>query len=155
MIFIVCLTFSYFEFDPKIVIIKKEIWKGRDSYSEISLRWTGVPWTTNITYLPCIIPLDSLYLWKVMYRSNRSFNIPPPPRGTPRAFNIFVVSGRREFDYQSLPRVGNLNPMRRGWGIWTVVSISCEISGRFARDELSWQGRGVRQTQTADLQTGR
>ena len=37
-----------------------------------------------------------------MYRSNRSFNIPPPP-GIPRAFDTFAVPGRREFDYQSLP----------------------------------------------------
>ena len=53
----------------------------------------------------------------VMYRSNRSFNIPPP--GIPRAFDTFAVPGRREFDYQSLPgrgefdlhalEVGNLN----------------------------------------------
>ena len=36
MIFILCLTFSYYY--SKIVIIKKEIRKGRDSYSEILLR---------------------------------------------------------------------------------------------------------------------
>ena len=71
---------------------------------------------------------------------------PPPHPGTPRAFDTFVVSGRREFDYQSLPGCGEFEPHARGWGIWTVVSISCEISGRFARDELSWQGHGVRQT---------
>ena len=34
-----------------------------------------------------------------MYRSNQSFNTPP---GIPRAFDTFVVSGRREFDYQRL-----------------------------------------------------
>ena len=54
----------------------------------------------------------------LMYRSNRSFNMPPAP-GIPRAFDTFAVPGRREFDYQSLPgggefdphalRVGNLN----------------------------------------------
>ena len=54
----------------------------------------------------------------IMYRSNRSFNIPPPP-GIPRAFDTFAVPGRRQFDYQSLPgrgefdlhalEVGNLN----------------------------------------------
>ena len=36
----------------------------------------------------------------LMYRSNRSFNMPPP--GKPRAFDTFAVPGRREFDYQSL-----------------------------------------------------
>ena len=52
---------------------------------------------------------------KIMYRSNRSFNMPPP--GIPRAFDTFAVPGRREFDYQSLPGVGNLIPMLQGWGI--------------------------------------
>ena len=56
---------------------------------------------------------------RVMYRSNRSFNIPPPPPRHTRAFDTFFP-GRREFDYQSLPAgggefdphalgVGNLN----------------------------------------------
>ena len=136
MIFILCLTFSYYS---KTVIIKKEIRKGRDSYSEISLRWTGVPWTTNITYLPCIIPLDSLYLWKVMYRSNRSFNI-RPPRGTPRAFDIFVVSGRREFYYQSLPGGGEFDPHTKGmgnlnrslhfmWNLWALCTWRAIMAG--------------------------
>ena len=44
-----------------------------------------------------------------MYQWNRSFNIPPPPPGIPQAFDTFVVPGRREFDYQSLQGVGNLN----------------------------------------------
>ena len=129
MIFIVCLTFSYFEFDPKIVIIKKEIWKGCDSYSEISLRWTGVPWTTNITYLPCIIPLDSLYLWKVMYRSNRSFNIPPPPGAHPGHLTSLLSRGG-----------GNLIiRVFQGWGIWTVVSIHVKSLG--ALHVTSYHGR--------------
>ena len=46
------------------------------------------------------------YRARIMYRSNRSFNMPPPP-GIPRAFDTFAVPGRREFDYQS----------SRGWGI--------------------------------------
>ena len=41
----------------------------------------------------------------LMYRSNRSFNMPPPP-GIPRAFDTFAVQGRREFDYQSVPGGG-------------------------------------------------
>ena len=35
-------------------------------------------------------------LIRVMYRSNRSFNMPPP--GIPRALDTFAVPGRREFD---------------------------------------------------------
>ena len=55
----------------------------------------------------------------IMYRPNRSFNI--PPGHTP---------GRREFDYQSLP----------GGGVGVGVGISCEISG-----VVSYHGgRGVR-----------
>ena len=46
----------------------------------------------------------------VMYRSNRSFNMPPPPPGTPQAFDTFAVPGRREFDYQSLPGGGEFDP---------------------------------------------
>ena len=39
----------------------------------------------------------------VMYRANRSFNMPrPPPPGIPRAFDTFAVPGRREFNHQSL-----------------------------------------------------
>ena len=30
----------------------------------------------------------------------------PPPPGIPRAFDTFAAPGRREFDYQSLPRGG-------------------------------------------------
>ena len=48
-----------------------------------------------------------------MYRSNRSFNIPPPP-GIPRAFDTFAVLGRREFDYQSLPGGGEFDPHALG-----------------------------------------
>ena len=50
----------------------------------------------------------------VMYRSNRSFNMPPP--GIPRAFDTFAVPGRREFDYQSLPGGGEFDPHALGVG---------------------------------------
>ena len=33
-----------------------------------------------------------------MYQSNRSFNIPPPPLGIPRAFDVLSCPGGREFD---------------------------------------------------------
>ena len=45
---------------------------------------------------------------ELMYRSNQSFNIPPP--GIPQAFDTFAVLGRREFDYQSLPEGGEFDP---------------------------------------------
>ena len=45
-----------------------------------------------------------------MYRSNRSFNIPPTQPGIPRAFDSFAVPGRTEFDYQSLPGGGEFDP---------------------------------------------
>ena len=32
------------------------------------------------------------------------------PPGIPQAFDTFVVSGRREFDYQSLPGGGEFEP---------------------------------------------
>ena len=81
---------------------------------------------------------------RVMYRSNRSFNIPPPLPGIPRAFDTFFP-GRREFDYQSLPAGGGeFDPQALGVGnIWTALSISCEISKsrNLWRGELSWGTR--------------
>ena len=50
----------------------------------------------------------------LMYRSNRSFNM--PPLGIPRAFDIFAVPGRREFDYQSLLGGGEFDPHALGVG---------------------------------------
>ena len=47
---------------------------------------------------------------ELMYRSNRSFNMPP------RAFDTFAVPGRREFDYQSLPGGGEFDPYALGVG---------------------------------------
>ena len=55
-----------------------------------------------------------------MYWSNQSFNIPSPV--IPRAFDTFAVSGRREFDYQSLPVGGEF-----------------ELSPRFHVKSLAWQ----------------
>ena len=52
--------------------------------------------------------------WPVMYRSNRSFNMPPP--GIPRAFDTFAVPGRREFDHQSLPEGGEFDSHALGVG---------------------------------------
>ena len=75
---------------------------------------------------------------------------PPPPQAYPGRLTPLLSRGGGNLIIRVFQGVGNLIPMQRGWGIWTVVSISCEMSGRFARDELSWQGRGVRRTQTAD-----
>ena len=38
------------------------------------------------------------------------------PPGIPQAFDTFVVSGRREFDYQSLPGGGEFDPRAKGVG---------------------------------------
>ena len=59
----------------------------------------------------------------VMYRSNRSFNMPPP--GKPRAFDTFAVPGRREFDYQSFPGGGEY-----------------ELNPRFHVKSLAWRAMG-------------
>lgn len=67
---------------------------------------------------------------RVMYRSIRSFNIPPP--GIPRS------RGRGNFIIRVFQRVGNLIPMHRRWGIWAVASISCDMSLCF---EGGWQTR--------------
>ena len=67
-------------------------------------------------------------LSKVMYRSNRSFNMHPPPPGghTPGTFYTFAVPGKREFDYQSLPGGGEF-----------------ELHPRFHVCGASYGGRGV------------
>ena len=48
------------------------------------------------------------FLGDIMYRSNRSFNMPPP--GIHWAFNTFAIPERREFDHQSLPGGGEFDP---------------------------------------------
>ena len=53
---------------------------------------------------------------RLMYRSNRSFNMLPAPPGIPRAFDTFAVPGRREFDYRSLPGCGEFVPNALGVG---------------------------------------
>ena len=85
-----------------------------------------------------------------MYRSNRSFNIPsplPPPLGhTPGIWHL-CRPGVEGISLSESSR-GNLIPMRTGWGILTVTSISREIPERFAFTALhvgSYHGRrGVR-----------
>ena len=73
-----------------------------------------------------------------MYRSNRSFNVPPP--GIPRAFYTFVVPGRREFDYQSLPGCGKFDPHAKGvgnlnrsldfmWNLWALCTWRATMAG--------------------------
>ena len=52
----------------------------------------------------------------LIYRSNRSFNMPLPPPGIPRAFDTFAVPGSREFDYQSLLGGGEFDPHALGGG---------------------------------------
>ena len=70
-----------------------------------------------------------------MYRSNRSFDIPPPPRGKPRAFDSFDVPGRREFDYQSLPGDGEFDPHALGVG---NLNCTLDFMWNLWRGELSW-----------------
>ena len=75
---------------------------------------------------------------KVMCRSNRSFNIPPP--GIPRAFDTFVVPGRRGFDYQSLPGGGEFDLHAKGlgnlnrrldfiWNLWPLCTWRAIMAG--------------------------
>ena len=74
-----------------------------------------------------------------MYRSNRSFHIPPGYTPcTPRAFDTFAVPGRREFDYQSLPGGGEFDPRVTGVG-----NLNCihDFMWNLWRGELSWGTR--------------
>ena len=74
-----------------------------------------------------------------MYRSNRSFHIPPGHTPcTPRAFDTFAVPGRREFDYQSLPGGGEFDPRVTGVG-----NLNCthDFMWNLLRGGLSWGTR--------------
>ena len=44
-----------------------------------------------------------------------------PPPGIPRAFDIFAVPGRREFDDQSLSGGGEFDPHALGVGNWNCT----------------------------------
>ena len=76
----------------------------------------GVFTSSTHYHQEAIFPLK-LRRWNLtmMYRSNRSFNMPPTP-GIPRAFDTFAVPGRREFDYLSLPGGGEFDPNALGVG---------------------------------------
>ena len=91
-----------------------------------------------------------------MYRSNQSFNIPPPPPGIPRAFDTFAVPGRREFDHQSLPGGGEFErSLDFMWNLWLLRTWRASDHGglvrRFQRERLSLCGelvakKGIKQT---------
>ena len=64
----------------------------------------------------------------------------PPPPGIPRAFDTFVVQGRREFDYQSRPRGGEFDPHAKGvgnlsrslefmWNLWVLCTWRAITAG--------------------------
>ena len=78
---------------------------------------------------------------QVIYQSNRSFNIPPPP---PQAYLGHLTPLPSRGGWNLIIRVflgvGNLIPMCEGWGIWTAPLISCEISSVTSYH----RGRGVR-----------
>ena len=57
-----------------------------------------------------------------MHRSNRNFNIPPPP-GKPRAFDYFLCPGVGSLTGKAFPGVGSLT--LPGW----VGKIEPEVSG--------------------------
>ena len=61
----------------------------------------------------------------VMYQLNRSFNSPSPfHRGHTLGIWHLCCTGEEGIW---------LSESSRGWGIWTITSILCEISGRFAQ----------------------
>ena len=65
---------------------------------------------------------------------------PPPLPGIPWAFDTFVVPGRREFDYQSLPGSGEFDPHAKGvgnlnrsldfmWNVWALCTWRAIMAG--------------------------
>ena len=78
-----------------------------------------------------------------MYRSNRSFNIPPSP-GIPWAFDTFAIPGRREFDYQSLQGDGEfelhprLHVKSLAWGAIMEDTVLEDFHGKDCAFVASW-----------------
>ena len=68
-----------------------------------------------------------------MYRSNRSFNIPP---AIPRAFDTFTVPGRRKFGYQSIPAGREFDPHALGVGEF-------ELHPRYHVKSLARRAKGM------------
>ena len=62
----------------------------------------------------------------VMYQSNRSLNI-PPPRAYPGHLTSFPAREGGNLMNLVFPGAGHLIATHRGWGIWSLASISCEI----------------------------
>ena len=63
----------------------------------------------------------------IMYRSNRSFNM--PPRAYPGHLTPLTSPGGGNLIIRVFQGVGNLIPMLWGWEIWTAPSISSKIFG--------------------------
>ena len=98
------------------------LWLVQQVSWELSLNWFAI--------YPQRCIWSNEYL-AIMYRWNRSFNFPPPPRprAYPRHLTPLPSRGGGNLIIGVFQGVGNLIPMRWGWGIWTAPSISCEISG--------------------------
>ena len=70
----------------------------------------------------------------LMRRSNRNFNIPPPPRCEPRAFDHFLCPASGEFDLQGLPGGGDyghqwqLKRTKKQENLAIILSSPCETS---------------------------
>ena len=80
----------------------------------LPMRYIPVSLNLHSFFTIAISNKSGLKSGELMYRSNRSFNM--PPSGIPRAFDTFAVPGRREFDYQSLPGGGEFDPHALGVG---------------------------------------
>ena len=93
-------------------------------------KWFEKDIEPHISKIFCTLQKDFL----LMYQSNRSFNIPPP-----RTYPVHI--------WPFLAREGgNLIITHRGWGIWSLASMSCyEINhGGDSRDIKLWWIQRVR-----------
>ena len=70
----------------------------------------------------------------VMYRSNRSFNMPPPPRHTPGIWHLCRPGEEGIW----------LSESSRGWGIWSPCfrGGEFELHPRFHVKSLAWRAMG-------------
>ena len=82
--------------------------------------------------------LISIFPCRLMYQSNWSLNIhpPPPPPGIPRTFDVFCCPGGREFDELSLPQGGAFDHYSKGVG-----SLIASFDFMLHRADFMWRDK--------------
>ena len=90
------------------------------NYVLVVVQWTSEKCTKKCR--PVVLLKKQMFFIYVLVKSKLQNH---PPVILP-SFDSFAVPERREFDHQ----------FSKGWGIWTVASISCDMTRCSARTKL-------------------